>query len=274
VQALSPLALALVLVAACLHACWNLLLHETADRVAAVAVAGLATAVVLLPFIVAQAPWRVLPLVLISAAAEAAYALLLSAAYARGALAVAYPIARGTAPLLVTLGAWLVLAQRPGALAVVGAVMLAFGLMLVSTAGHRAGELAAVSFALLTGVAIASYSVVDARAVRSVATVGYLGMVSGLWGLLLLGWMRGEGGVAEGVVRLRKTLRPGLLIAVGSATAYLLVLFAFQLAPAGRVSTLREVSVLLGVLLSRSRRGWQVWVGAALVFAGMVLAAV
>ena len=64
------------------------------------------------------------------------------------------------------------------------------------------------------------------------------------------------------------------LIPLGSTAVYLLVLFAFQLAPAGRVSTLREVSVLLGVLLSRSRRGWVVWVGAALVFAGMVLAAV
>jgi drug/metabolite transporter (DMT)-like permease len=270
VLALPPLALALVLVAACAHAGWNLILHETTDRIAAVAVAGLATGVVFLPLIIAQAPWRVLPLVLLSAAGEAAYALLLSAAYAHGTLAVAYPIARGTAPLLVTLGAWLVLAQRPGLLGVAGAVALALGLTLIGAAGQRAGELVAVGFALLTGVAIAAYSVVDARAVQTVAPPGYLGLVLGLEGMALLVWMRGSGRVA----RLRKALRPGLLIAVGSTAAYLLVLFAFQLAPAGRVSTLREVSVLLGVLLSRSRRGWVVWVGATLVFAGMVLAVV
>ena len=68
--ALPPLALALVLVAACAHAGWNLILHETTDRIAAVAVAGLATGVVFLPLIIAQAPWRVLPLVLLSAAGE------------------------------------------------------------------------------------------------------------------------------------------------------------------------------------------------------------
>jgi drug/metabolite transporter (DMT)-like permease len=269
VLALSPLALALVLVAACLHAGWNLVLHETGDRLAAVTVASLATGMAFLPAVLAQAPWQVLPLVIVSAAAEAAYALLLSAAYARGALAVAYPLARGSAPLLVTLGAWILLAQRPGALGVAGALALALGLALVAAAGGRAGETAAVGFALLTGVTIAAYSVVDARAVQSVSPVGYLGMVLGLEGLLLFGWIHGHGGTA----RLRKALRPGLLIAVGSASAYLLVLFAFQLAPAGRVSTLREVSVLLGVLLSRSRRGWQIWCGAALVFLGMLLTA-
>ena len=224
---------------------------------------------VLLPWEIAQAPWHVLPLVLLSAAAEAAYAVALSAAYARGALAVAYPLARGSAPLLVTLGAWLVLAQQPTPLAVVGALALALGLAFVASAGKRAGEVAAVGFALLTGVAIATYSVIDADAVRTVSPLGYLGMVLGIEGLMLVGILRG----AEGGARLRTALRPGLLIAVGSTAAYVLVLFAFRLAPAGRVATLREVSVLLGVVLSRSRRGWQVWCGAALVVAGVLLTA-
>ena len=105
----------------------------------------------------------------------------------------AYPIARGTAPLLVTLGAWLVLAQRPGLLGVAGAVALALGLGLVGVAGQRAGELVAVGFALLTGVAIATYSVVDARVVQTVAPPGYLGLVLGLEGVVLLGCMRGSG---------------------------------------------------------------------------------
>jgi drug/metabolite transporter (DMT)-like permease len=271
VLAIPPVALALVLLAAGLHAGWNLVLHDASDRVAASAVAGLATGVVLLPFIVAQAPWRVLPLVIASAVAEAAYALLLSAAYARGALAVAYPIARGTAPLLVTLGAWVVLAQTSGPLALTGAAALALGLALVGSAGRRAGQFGAAGFALLTGLAIATYSVVDADAVRQVSPLGYLGIALGLEGVLLLGWMRG---VEGGVKRLRKALRRGLLIAVGSAAAYLLVLFAFQLAPAGRVSTLRETSVLLGVLLSRGQRGWRIWAGAALVVCGALLTAV
>src|SRR5512146_1811091 len=105
---IAPLALALVLLAACFHAGWNLVLHETSDRVAAMAVAGLIAGLALLPFTIAAPPWQVWPLIVLSGIAEAAYALLLSAAYQRGALAVAYPIGRGTAPVLVTLGAWLI----------------------------------------------------------------------------------------------------------------------------------------------------------------------
>jgi drug/metabolite transporter (DMT)-like permease len=63
-------------------------------------------------------------------------------------------------------------------------------------------------------------------------------------------------------------------VAVGTTAAYLLVLFAFQRAPAGRVSTLREVSVLIGVLIAREKSGGRVWLGAALVVAGAIMAAV
>jgi drug/metabolite transporter (DMT)-like permease len=267
--AISPIALILVLAAAVLHAAWNLTLHDTGDRVAAMSVAGLAACVLLLPFTLTSPPWRVLPLIALSGLAEAIYGLFLTAAYKRGALAVAYPIGRGTAPLLVTLGGWLVLAQPPGGLALAGAVALALGLALIATAGRRAGQLAAVGFALLTGVAIATYSLIDAGAVQRVAPLGYLGPVLGVEGLLLVLWLRGDR------KRLRGALGPGLRIAIGSVAAYGLVLFAFQRAGAGRVATLREVSVLIGVFLGGGRRqGWRVWAGAALVVLGAVLTAV
>lgn len=258
----------LVLVAAGFHAAWNLLLHETSDRVAAMAVAGLAAGVVLLPFAVVTAPWRVWPLIVLSGVAETAYALCLAAAYRRGALALAYPLGRGVSPLLITLGGWAILAQVPTPLALVGAVLLACGLALVALAGRRTGQIAAVGFAVLTGCAIASYSLIDASAVRQVNPVGYLGVAILLQGVLLFAVMRGD------VARLRGALRPGLMIAVGSTAAYLLVLFAFQLAPAGRVSTLREVSVLIGMYFARERAGWRLWLGAVLVVGGMLLTAV
>jgi drug/metabolite transporter (DMT)-like permease len=74
-------------------------------------------------------------------------------------------------------------------------------------------------------------------------------------------------------VRLRQGLRSGVLIAIGAVAAYLLVLFAFQQAPAGRVSTLRESSVLVGLILSGERPPPAVWAGAILVLAGALLAA-
>ena len=264
---IDPVAIALVLVAAVVHASWNRVLHAEADRVAAMAVAGVAVGIVLLPGIVIWPPWPVLPLVLASAGTHVAYALGLSAAYRRGALSVAYPLGRGVAPLLVTLGGWLLLAERPATEALIGAVSLALGLALIAVSGGRAGQGAAVVFALLTGLTIAVYSVVDAAAVRQVSPVGYLGAVLGIQGVVLTILVRGNR------TRLREGLRSGVLIALGSVAAYLLVLFAFQIAPAGRVSTLRESSVLIGLLISGERPAPVVWAGAMLVLLGALLAA-
>jgi drug/metabolite transporter (DMT)-like permease len=264
---IDPVAVALVLVAAVVHASWNRVLHAEDDRVAAMAVAGLVVGVMLLPAVIVSPPWRVLPFVLASAMAHVAYALGLSAAYRRGALSVAYPLGRGVAPLLVTLGGWLLLSERPDPAALTGAISLAVGLALIAVAGGRAGQGAAVGFALLTGLTIATYSVVDAGAVRQVSPVGYLGAVLGIQGVVLSLLVHGSR------TRLRSGLRSGVLIAVGSVGAYLLVLFAFQVAPAGRVSTLREASVLVGLMLSGERPSRAVWTGAILVVVGALLAA-
>ena len=181
--AIPPLALALVLGAAIFHAAWNLTLHGATDRVAAMAVAGLVSGVILLPFTIINPPWQVWPFIILSGLAETAYALFLATAYRRGALSLTYPIGRGTAPLLVTLGGWLFLSQSPGVSGIVGAVLLALGLSLVAVAGSKAGQLAAVGFALLVGLSIATYSVIDAHAVSFVSPIGYLGPVLGLMGV-------------------------------------------------------------------------------------------
>jgi drug/metabolite transporter (DMT)-like permease len=257
----------LVLAAALFHAAWNRILHDTGDRVATMAVAGIVAAVALLPAVIVAPPVAALPYILPSALAETAYALCLSAAYRRGAMSLAYPIGRGTAPLLVTLGGWLVLTQRPTPQTVAAALALVTGLVLVATTRRQKAQRAAIGFALLTGVCIASYSLIDARAVRLASPVAYLGLVMGVQGLLLLLLLRGDRR------RLRRVVRPGLLVAVGTTAAYLLVLFAFQRAPAGRVSTLREISVLIGVLIAREKSGLRTWLGAALVVIGAVLAA-
>lgn len=262
-----PIALALVLLAALFHAGWNLLLHGTDDRLAAATVAGLVAGVALIPAMILAPPWQVWPLIILSALAECAYALFLTTAYRLGALSLVYPLARGTAPLLVTLGGWLLLSQVPTPWAFAGAGALALGLASVATAGKHSGQAAAIGFALLTGVCIATYATIDAGAVRQVNPVSYLGAVIGLQGIMLAGILRLD------LKRLRRALWPGIQIAIGSTAAYLLVLLAFQRADAGPVATLREVSVLIGVLLARERKGWHVWLGAALVVLGAILTA-
>ncbi|MCL4543484.1 MAG: DMT family transporter [Chloroflexi bacterium] len=260
-------AIALVLVAAFFHASWNFVLHDAGDRNAVLAVGGLASGVVFLPAIVLFPPWHAWPYIVASACAETAYALCLAAAYARGQLSLAYPIGRGSAPLLVTLAGWLVLTQPPAPLSLTAAILLIVGMALIATANQHRTERTAVAFAVLTGACIATYSTIDARAVASTEPIAYLGVVMGLQGLLLTVICKGE------LPRLRASFKPGILVGIGSLIAYVLVLFAFQRAPAGRVATLREVSVLLGLLLAKRRSGCRVWIGAACVVLGAILAA-
>jgi hypothetical protein len=110
--------------------------------------------------------------------------------------------------------------------------------------------------------------VIDARAVSFVSPIGYLGPVLGLMGVLLTLVTRADG------KRLRAALKPGIQIGVGSIGAYMLVLFAFQQAGAGQVATLREISVLIGILVARDATGWRVWVGAGLVVLGVIVTAI
>jgi drug/metabolite transporter (DMT)-like permease len=289
----SASALALVLVAAVVHASWNRLVHGIEDRVAVLAVAGVVGAVILSPALVLRPPagggaaggggWpAVVGLVAVgSGTVEAIYGRLLAAAYARGSLAVTYPVGRGTAPLLVTLGGWWLLGQRPAVAAAGGAVLLFVGLVAIAGAARGVGQHGAVAWAAAVGVAIATYSTLDAFAVgrlrltgtaagsglRSAAgPAGYLAVVLGLQGLLLAATVGSR-------ARLRAAARTGAGVGVGVVSAYLLILLAFQRADAGRVATLRETSVLVAVALTPGRRRWTVWAGALCVAAGAVLVA-
>ena len=159
--------IALVLLAALLHASWNALLKGGEDRFWSITIMGAATALscaVLLPFfpLPHAASWTC---ILISALLHIGYNAFLVRAYRNGEFGAAYPVARGSSPMLVTLGAALVAHEAPGMKALAGILLTAvlFGLMhgaqyewawqqitLVSLAGaafgfvrHRTGSTAA-----------------------------------------------------------------------------------------------------------------------------------
>jgi drug/metabolite transporter (DMT)-like permease len=101
--------------------------------------------------------------------------------------------------------------------------------------------------------------------VRAASAIGYLGAVTAVQAVILLAAIRLDWG------RIRASARAGTGIGIGSLAAYLLVLLAYQRAPASPVATLRELSILLGILMAKERPGGRVWLGGALCVLGAAL---
>jgi drug/metabolite transporter (DMT)-like permease len=266
----SAAALGLALAAACLHATWNVLLGGSRDVLAATAVALSTSIVVAAP--VAVLTWDVdsaaVPYVAASGALEVAYFFLLARAYQQHEVSIVYPVARGSAPVLVLLGG-LAIGDRPSLLAACGVVLVGIGVLAVR--GGARGDARALALAGAVAACIAAYTLVDSRGIDHASPLPYLVLVLlPVAGVSLLA-TRGE--------RLRAELRPGAVASglLGFA-AYALALAALRLAPAAAVAAVRETSVVIAVALAglilREPIGRRRLGGAVLVAAGVALLAV
>ncbi|HEY8625681.1 MAG TPA: DMT family transporter [Solirubrobacteraceae bacterium] len=241
-----------VLFAAVLHASWNALVKPVGDRLALMAVMGAASAAICLPVtVLAHAPraaaW---PELGASMLLHTVYNLLLIEAYREGDFNQVYPIARGTAPPTVALAAALVVGETLTPVQTLGVIGVSAGLFILAAA-HGHGTRRAVGFALLTGLAIASYTVVDGVGVRrSGSTLGYTGWLFLGNGLLtafaLLAARIGSGAPLHIPSAL---ITRGLLAGVLSLVAYALVLWAQTRGELAVVAALRETSVVFAALL-------------------------
>lgn len=263
------LAIALVLVAAVLHAGWNVLLKTSGDTLTtAVRLQAIGT-VVLVP--VAVVAWfandrppvsaTAFGLAMGSAALEATYFVCLASAYRRGGLSLVYPIARGSAPLLSVAVGIGILGEELAPAALVGVGFLLAGILLVARPWQALGTTdpahrAAIGFALLTGASIAAYSTVDRLGVREVAPWLY-GAILAVGSSVLTasavfvgrrrGWLAPAptgprpAGTPTGLAALGRDAAAGVL----SLTAYLLVLIAYSIAPLATVAPLRESGIVL-----------------------------
>jgi uncharacterized membrane protein len=269
----------LVLLAAAMHAGWNALIKIQGDRLAVMAVvtaAGSLISLSVLPFVEAPNPasW---PLLALGVLLHVGYHVFLPRAYDHGDLGQVYPIARGSAPLLVTLGAISLAGESLDRAALLGVVCLAVGVMTL-TFDKGAGvtrKPKAVLYALLTGTFIASYTVVDGLGVRRADSIlgfaVWLTVADGLLTLLLVSIWR--------AAAVRQVLRRSLAISVlGGALqvgAYWIVILALAMAPMALVSSLRETSVLFAAIFSSFvlKEGFGVWrfISASLVTLGLVL---
>jgi drug/metabolite transporter (DMT)-like permease len=269
----------IVLLAAALHAGWNTLIKISGDRVAVMAFVTLAGSLISLPFLPfvespSPASW---PFLAATILLHTGYHFFLPVAYDHGDLGQVYPMARGSAPILVTAGAFVFAGETLEPLAIVGVLCLAVGVITLTfdkTSGI-AKRPKAVCFALATGACIASYTVVDGLGARHAGSaLGFavwLTIGDGLLTFLLaLAW---KGGTVWRVAR--ANLRTGLAGGAMQVGAYWIIVWALALAPMGMVSALRETSVLFAALISTLllKEGWGAWrfVSAALVSFGLVL---
>lgn len=265
-------ALAFALGAAVLHATWNLLLAGAPDPRAATA-AALATALVVFAPLAALGGGHVhgaaLPYVVVSAALETAYYLLLSAAYRGGELSAVYPVARGAAPVLVLVAGVAGLGGEVGPLQVAGVVVAGAGVVAV-----QRGNTAAIGVALATAATIAAYTLVDHEGLRHADPVPYLWLVLAPSAVLTVAATAKE----RGGHAVRAAFTPRTAIA-GLATfgAYGLVLAALQRAPAAPVAAVRETSIVLavaaGALFLHEPVSATRWLGALAVTGGVALVA-
>ncbi|WP_316769747.1 DMT family transporter [Streptomyces sasae] len=244
---MTPLVTAAVLVAAGTHAGSNAIAHRITDKLVGpslIAAGGVLIGLLLMPFaaVPAAAAW---PYLIASSVVHVAYFALLMLSFRLGDFGQAYPIARGTAPLLVTLFAAVFAHEVPDAPAAAGTAVSCAGLAGVALWGLRGRrpDWAAIGAALATGLSIAAYTVIDGLGVRaSGSSVGYIAWLMALQGLVIPGYAlyRRHG---ELITAARPFAALGLFGATLSVLAYGLVLWAQTRTELAPIAALRESSV-------------------------------
>lgn len=243
-----------VLAAAAMHASWNALIKARTDRFASITVTTLGMAVAAVPVLpfVAVPALVVWPWIITSILIHLGYRLFLVKAYDAGDMAQTYALARGAAPLMTTLGAYLLVKEALHLPAVIGIALLSFGTFLMSLRGSALGGFngRAVGFAMITAMFIATYTLTDGSGARLAETAAsyaaWLFFCDGLCSLVIGFLFRGRSLIPV-ITREWKT---GLLTGVLSAGSYGIVMWAMTKAPIAAVAALRETSILFAMMIS------------------------
>lgn len=275
-------ALALVVVAAAFHAVWNAMAKRAQDQLvflwSSVAIASVLLAPVgLLRLPSGGPPAAALPFVVATVAIHAVYFFALGRAYRHGDFSRVYPMARGLGVALVPLLALAVFDEWLSPLGTLGVTLVVAGIVGLGGVARRADAAPqargrGTAWALLTGVTIAAYSVVDKAGVRHLDPVPYIALMGlGMSALLAPVVLADRAALAR---EWRANWRTILIASTMNLTSYLLVLFAFRLSKVGYVVAARELSILfsafIGSLWLREGRLGPRLAGATVVLAGVV----
>jgi drug/metabolite transporter (DMT)-like permease len=249
----------LILIAAVIHATWNFLAKRASGGAAFSALFSFLSTFLYTPIILTYAyffPPHIggIELVFIAGSAllHVAYFLILQQGYRVGDLSVVYPLARGTGPLLSTLGAIALFGERPSFIALCGALLVVVGVFIMSGGPRllrRQSLTQGIGYGLVTGIFIAAYTLWDKQAVSALLIPPLIYEYSSNLGrsLTLVPLALHQ---RDAVMREWRThRREALGVAVLAPLSYLLVLTAMTTTPVSYVAPAREISILIGALL-------------------------
>ncbi|MCW5620525.1 MAG: EamA family transporter [Burkholderiales bacterium] len=288
---MSFLSLALVVLAAFIHATWNLLAKRAAAAGPAFVFFSTAAACLFyLPWVAYLLATRLLSwdlsvvtCIVLSGALHLAYSLCLQRGYQAADLSIVYPVARGSGPMLSTVGAFLLLGEQPTAASLLGLIAIVTGIVLISTQGdfakfrHPEAQ-RGVRWGTTTGSMIAGYTVVDGYGVKALGVhpVVLDWCASAVRLAMLLPWVLSHH--RQSIALMKNHWLLAIAVGALSPLSYILVLFALRLgAPLSVVAPVREMSMmigaLLGILILRERVGpWRI-IGCLVLLIGVVLLA-
>ena len=266
-----------VLFAALLHACWNAIIKFGDDKFQSMLLLSFGHGIFGL-FLIALYPipdpksWLFL---LGSILCHLIYKFCLTFAYTKGDLSRVYPIARGTAPIIVLLFSLLYLPDTVSNLQIGGILLIGLGILLMARGviAHKE-EQSLIPFAIMAAVGTAGYSLFDGLGARASGTVlGYVGWLFFLDAAVFI-----IGGLAlRGKAMIPKS-RPvwiqGLLAGGASVAAYSIAVWAMTMAPIAVITALREISVLfaviIGIVFFKENASIEKFISASMIFAGMI----
>lgn len=247
---MSPLLLySMVLVAALGHATWNALVKSSADRLltmAAIRCVGLAFGIVG-AILLQPVPREAWPILAGSIAVHFLYWGLLLESHRLGDLSLVYPIARGLAPVLLAILAWVAISESLTAAQVAAVALISGGIFALVLGKH--GQWTAVGVAVLTAISIGAYTFLGGLGVRVAGSVlSYLAWQELISCPIFIAWAvwRRRGAVLPFIRAQGLTGLGAGVISVGGYGAYL---FAMQALPMAPVTALRESSALFGAII-------------------------
>ncbi len=268
-----------VILAAGLHAAWNAMLKGGQDKYLGTAAVVIGQAIFAIPtlfFVPAPDPSSFM-LILAGAGLHLGYQFFLMASYSSGDLTQVYPLARGSAPLIVALVSVSLLGVSLEPIELIAVAVIGLGIMSIAVVGTRDGlhDRKSAVLAIITGCFIASYSLIDGLGARQAGTA------LGYYGWLAIGNALAFCAIAA-VARpsvLRRIPTEGLRLTLfgggASYAAYALVVWSFTQAPIALVTALRETSIifalLIGVFVLKERLSLAKVASTAIVLAGVIM---